>query len=184
MCPLGRDKCTEHDTVFDPHVFSTMNPSKWMVVGQGPGYDECLIHQPFVGNSGKNFNNEIVKYGVNRNIFYITNTIKCKTPENRAPTYQEIQKCINILKLEIAILKPRLVITLGAVAFNILCPNVIFKTALGTITKTKDDIPVYAIYHPSPRNLDIPDRNKLFKKQVKLLCKVIIEMNRDFEAKI
>jgi uracil-DNA glycosylase family 4 len=77
MCNLGRNPCEEHDTVFDPHVFSTMKASQWMVVGQNPGYNECLQHEPFVGEAGKFFNNQISRGGLSRKDFYISNCVKC-----------------------------------------------------------------------------------------------------------
>lgn len=77
MCHLGTNSCNFKDTVFDPHVFSNMNPSKWVIVGQNPGYNECLQGKPFVGDSGKVFDNEIAKHGISRDKFYITNTVKC-----------------------------------------------------------------------------------------------------------
>jgi uracil-DNA glycosylase family 4 len=175
MCPLGRDKCTEHDTVFDPHVFSTMNPSKWMVVGQNPGYNECLIHQPFVGDAGKAFDNAISRHGVNRKKFYISNILKCHTLKNEKPTFEHVSRCEAILRLEISILQPIFVVTLGQVAFEIMCPNLVYGDSLGKLQKSERfGVKVFPIYHPSPRNLSDADRKKKFLKHIGILCKTVI----------
>lgn len=81
MCHLGRQMCTEprgnREITFDPHVFSNRKPSKWMVIGQNPGVNECLDNEPFVGEAGQFFNYHLEANGLERNDFYISNTVKC-----------------------------------------------------------------------------------------------------------
>lgn len=174
MCPLGRSICREHYTIFDPHVFSTMNPSKWMIVGQNPGYNECLEHQPFVGDAGKYFNNAIGQYGLKRDDFYICNAVRCHTIGNEKPTAEHINSCAPFLQMEINLLKPYLVVTLGAVALDILCPGVNLTRGHGNIYNSERfGVRVYPIYHPSPRNMSSEARRDKFQKGIRILCKLI-----------
>jgi len=179
MCVLGEHLQEVRQHKFDPHCWSSMNISKIMVIGQGPGLNECLEGVPFVGDSGKNFNEELARHGLTREPFYVSNTVKCYAPQNRAPTESEVSACMHFLQMEIAILKPVLIVTLGQVAFNRFCPGMTYSTRLGTISRTAGaccfapNMPVFAIYHPSPRNLEVPERNMAFKKQMAVLCALV-----------
>lgn len=173
LCSIGREMCTRNHKRVDPHVFSNMNKSKIIIIGQNPGYNECVKDTPFVGEAGLNFNKEINKYGICRDDFYITNICKCLTPDNRAPTSDEIKKCFPYLLMELSILKPKIVITLGASSFGQLCSGT-YSKQIGKFTYSeKIDQKVFAIYHPSPRNLSSDDRYKKFKRHIELLCGIM-----------
>ena len=174
LCPLGKQSCEEKDVTFDPHVFSTNNVSRWMVVGQNPGFMECQERIPFVGPAGKSFDKELAKHGIKRDVFYISNAVKCHSVSNEKPTPDQVHSCEHFLRLEIAILKPRLVITLGQTAFDLFCPEEVMKDNLGKIVKSeKFSIQVFPIYHPSPRNLDIIERRQRFERDIETLCELI-----------
>lgn len=174
ICYLGRTLHTHNNIhINNQHVFSNMKISKFFLIGQNPGAEECEHDEPFIGISGKNFNTEISKYDLSRDMFWISNAVKCHTPENRKPTIEEASACENYLAMEIAILKPTLIIALGAFAFSVLCPNDIFGKSLGKITHSKFKIPVYATYHPSPRNLELPDRKKKFESDIQMMSKLV-----------
>lgn len=183
MCPLGRSMCEEHNTLFDPHVFSNMNPSKWMIVGQNPGYNECLYHEPFVGDAGKYFDNMLHRYGLKRQDFYITNTVKCHTVGNAKPDFEHIKSCESILRMELKLLKPHLVVTLGAVAFGIFCPKLQLSESFGKIhVSERFDVKVFPVYHPSPRNMNLEDRRDRFMKDIKMLCKLVRAYRKKHES--
>ncbi|MDP1712592.1 MAG: uracil-DNA glycosylase [Candidatus Nanopelagicaceae bacterium] len=174
LCELGRQNCVERNTEFDPHVFSTMTISKWMVVGQNPGFNECLQHEPFVGDAGKNFNERIQRHGLTRRRFYVSNAVKCHTLGNEQPSPEQVDICSKFLQLEIAILKPTLVVTLGAVPFQAFCPALDYSSSLGKIHHSKRfDVKVFPVYHPSPRNMNDLGRRSKFYKDVETLCKLI-----------
>jgi DNA polymerase len=174
MCELGLKGAEKADTVRDPHVLSNMNPSKFMVVGQNPGWNELEKQQPFVGAAGNNFDTEIEKHGVCRDWFYIGNTVRCYTKDNIKPTKRHMDRCEPFLRMEIGLLKPKLVITLGAVAFAQLCPDVEYGPSLKKITKSKKfGVPVFAIYHPSPINFRDGSRRVAFQEQIKVMCELI-----------
>jgi DNA polymerase len=174
MCSLGRQLCDEHNTVFDPHVFSTMNPSRLVVVGQNPGFNECLQGRPFVGDAGKFFDEAIVRHGLSRNDFYITNLVKCYTIGNNRPTKEHMVRCESILRMEITLLRPLLVITLGSVAFEAFFHGMTLSEHLGDLMKSdKFDVEVYPMYHPSPRNMQDSVRRAKFIDNINDLCELI-----------
>jgi uracil-DNA glycosylase family 4 len=173
MCNLGWRKTLEGNSC-DPHVFSNMNISRYVVVGQNPGMNEMKRGEPFVGASGMNFNDELQVNGHSRDEFYITNTVKCYTAGNQKPTRECINQCGAYLKLEFASLRPKLVVSLGAVAFERLCPGMKFSEYCGKIANSIEyGVKVFVVYHPSPMNLAVPARKKEFKHQIKLLCSLI-----------
>lgn len=178
MCELGRSMATDdHPTTImelDPHVFSNMNPSRWVIVGQNPGKNECLKGEPFVGQSGEFFNKVIKKCGLPRDKFYITNAVKCKTPKNEYPSNKHKDRCEPFLRMEFHLLQPILVITLGRLAFDILCPELVMRDWLGKVaTSSKFGVKVYPVYHPSPMNMSNRDRKKKFVEDIYRLQKLI-----------
>jgi DNA polymerase len=174
MCELGLKGAEKSGTMRDPHVLSNMNPTRFMVVGQNPGWEELEKREPFVGAAGKNFDQEIAKYGLSREDFYICNTVRCFTAGNSKPTEKHKQRCEPFLRMEMALIKPKLVIALGAVAFSQLCPDTQFSDGLKKITKSPAfGVPVFAIYHPSPLNFRGGDRKAAFEDQIKIMCHLI-----------
>ena len=174
MCELGLAGAQKSDSVRDPHVLSNMNPSRFIIIGQNPGWNELEKQEPFVGAAGRNFDLEIEKHDVGRDWFYIANMVRCYTKDNQRPTQRHMDRCEPFLRMEIGLLKPKLVITLGAVAFTQLCPGVEFGASLKKITKsTKFDVPVFAIYHPSPVNFRDGNRKIAFQEQIQTMCKLV-----------
>jgi uracil-DNA glycosylase family 4 len=178
MCELGRKEIERNGMARDPHVLSNMNPTRFMIVGQGPGYEEITKGTPFIGASGKNFDNELAKNDIDRKQFYITNSIKCFIENNAKPNYRHITRCKPFLMIEIGLINPKLVITLGASAFGMLCPGANYQMSLGSLTKSEEfDVKVFAIYHPSPLNLADAGRRRDFEYQIKILSKLIKRLN-------
>ncbi len=87
-----------------------------MLIGQNPGAEEVKAGKPFVGNSGKYLNRILSQNGIKREDIYITNVVKCKTPENRKPTALEIKHCIPFLIEEIKRVSPKVIVLMGEVA--------------------------------------------------------------------
>lgn len=96
------------------------NPdAKLMLIGEAPGQHEDEQGIPFVGKSGMLLNKALACLGIDRKDIFITNTVKCRPPQNRKPTPQEssLYKKLFLLK-EIAIIKPKVICTLGATALE------------------------------------------------------------------
>lgn len=178
MCELGRKPATRDGKLLrDPHVFSSMTPTRFMVVGQNPGWNEVCQSEPFVGDSGANFDAEVAANGLAREDFYICNTVRCYTAGNERPLEKHVQRCRPFLDIEMNLIRPLLVAALGAVAFDRLCPGSRFSDALGGITDSPlYEVPVFALYHPSPLNLKDPDVAAAFKDQMRLLCGLVKRM--------
>src|ERR1051325_10814668 len=106
-------------------VFGVGNPrAELMFVGEGPGADEDVQGEPFVGRAGQLLNKMIEAMGINREDVYIANIIKCRPPGNRTPERDECDTCSPFLMRQIAVVKPKVILALGAVAAkNLLAIN-------------------------------------------------------------
>lgn len=150
---------------FKSNVFSNRNlTADIMVIGQNPGWDEMRWETPFVGASGKFFEGAIQEVaGLERSRLYISNVVRCYTPENRKPRSYEVDNCQHILDREIEIIKPRIIIALGSMAFAQLTGmNCIMKHHGEIVTSPRYKVPVIAVLHPSPLNLNNPERKVAF----------------------
>jgi len=87
-----------------------------MFVGEGPGADEDQQGEPFVGRAGQLLNNMISAMGIRREDVYIANVVKCRPPGNRTPEREECDTCSPFLLRQIAVVNPKIVVALGAVA--------------------------------------------------------------------
>ena len=96
-------------------VFGTGNANAdLMFVGEGPGRDEDLSGEPFVGRAGKLLTDMIKAMGLQREDVYIANVVKCRPPENRLPEKDEITTCSPFLMRQIDTIKPKVICTLGS----------------------------------------------------------------------
>jgi DNA polymerase len=95
-------------------VFGAGNPNaELMFVGEGPGRDEDLSGEPFVGRAGKLLTDMIKAMGLQREDVYIANIVKCRPPENRQPESDEVATCSPFLMRQIDVIKPKVICTLG-----------------------------------------------------------------------
>ncbi len=87
-----------------------------MLVGEAPGRTEDEQGRPFVGAAGQLLNELLERAGMPRQTVYITNVVKCRPPNNRTPTEEEVASCIGYLKDEIRLVRPRVIVALGNTA--------------------------------------------------------------------
>jgi uracil-DNA glycosylase len=118
-------RCKLHKQGRKQIVFGVGNPrAELMFVGEGPGADEDAQGEPFVGRAGQLLNNMIKAMGLRREDAYIANVVKCRPPGNRTPERDECETCSPFLMRQIAVIKPKVVVALGAVAAkNLLAIN-------------------------------------------------------------
>ena len=110
-------RCPLHKQGRKQIVFGVGNPATdLMFVGEGPGADEDQQGEPFVGRAGQLLNNMIKAMGITREQVYIANVVKCRPPGNRTPEREECETCSPFLMRQIAVIKPKVVVALGAVA--------------------------------------------------------------------
>lgn len=148
-------------TVFgegDPHA-------EIMFVGEAPGEEEDKTGRPFVGAAGRLLDKMITAMGLARGDVYIANTLKCRPPGNRNPDKTELAHCLFYLARQIAIIKPSVIVTLGAVASRALIDEKQFvKVTGGSSSVTKihgrrfeyvdgpagvHSTPIIPTYHPA-----------------------------------
>ena len=102
-------------------VFGVGNPSaRLLFVGEGPGADEDLQGEPFVGRAGQLLTKMIEAMGFARSEVYIANVVKCRPPGNRDPEPDEIEACEPFLKAQIAAIRPQVIVALGRFAVQTL----------------------------------------------------------------
>lgn len=89
-----------------------------MFIGEGPGADEDRQGEPFVGKAGQLMNMAFEIIGIKRENVYIANIVKCRPPLNRNPENDEILGCLNYLRNQVILVKPKIVVLLGSVALK------------------------------------------------------------------
>ena len=98
-------------------VFGKGNPdANMMFIGEAPGFNEDMQGKPFVGAAGNTLNELMRSAGISREKVFITNIVKCRPPENRAPTDDEIKACSEYLHQQISLIKPKLIVSLGRIS--------------------------------------------------------------------
>jgi DNA polymerase len=110
-------RCPLHQQGRKQIVFGVGNPeAELMFIGEGPGADEDEKGEPFVGRAGQLLNNMIKAMGIEREQIYIANIVKCRPPGNRQPEREECATCSPFLMRQIAVVKPKVIVALGATA--------------------------------------------------------------------
>ena len=100
-------------------VFGVGNKNaKIMFIGEGPGADEDRLGEPFVGKAGKLMDMAFEAVGIKRQEVYIANIVKCRPPANRNPEDDEATVCLNYLRNQVILVKPKIVVLLGSVALK------------------------------------------------------------------
>ena len=89
-----------------------------MFIGEGPGADEDRLGEPFVGRAGKLMNMAFKMVGIDRNDVYIANIVKCRPPQNRNPEDDEATACLDYLRNQVILVKPKIIVLLGSVALK------------------------------------------------------------------
>jgi DNA polymerase len=112
-CPLSQTRTSV--------VFADGSPdADLMFVGEAPGHNEDLQGVPFVGAAGKLLDRLLGEIGIERGEVYIANVLKCRPPGNRDPLPEEIAACQDYLRSQLALVDPRVVVTLGNFATKLL----------------------------------------------------------------
>lgn len=93
--------------------------AKIMLVGQNPGREEDKTGRPFVGKAGKYLNRILIRNNFNRADFFVTNVVKHASPKNRKPLNDEVEACTPYLLEQIRIIKPKIVVLMGAIAWRV-----------------------------------------------------------------
>ena len=122
-----------------------------LIVGEGPGHDEDIQGEPFVGRSGQLLDRMLAAIGIAREQVYITNIVKCRPPNNRDPRQDEAQHCRAYLEAQIEQIAPRVILSVGRVsAHNLLGSNEPVGKLIKQMHKLPGtEIPLKVTYHPA-----------------------------------
>lgn len=142
-CPLAARRTS---VVFGEGVLD----AQVMFVGEGPGEQEDLQGRPFVGPAGQLLDRMLAAIGLDRNAnAMICNIVKCRPPGNRTPTPEEGQKCLPFLRAQVDIVRPRIIVCLGATAVrHIIGPEAYITRVRGQWLERKG-FWITATYHPA-----------------------------------
>ena len=169
LCPLWE---TRHNVVFG---VGSKN-AEVMFIGEGPGEQEDLKGEPFVGKAGMLLDDMLACIDLDRSMVYIANMIKCRPPRNRDPLQTEQEACSGWLKAQIELIKPKIIVCVGRIAAqSFIKPDFKITREHGQWFE-RDGVRYFAIYHPSALLRD-PTRRpetfvdlKILQKTIKGVC--------------
>jgi DNA polymerase len=165
-----------------------------MFIGEAPGEEEDKQGVPFVGRAGELLTKMILATGLTREMIYIGNIVKCRpdmpvgVSGNRKPTKQEMETCIPYLHSQISLIRPKVLVALGATAIAGLTGNIEPMGQLRGKFLDYRGIPVMPTYHPSYllRNQVISEKRKVWEDLLQVMEKLalpISERQRNFFLK-
>ena len=146
--------------------------AKIMFIGEGPGEQEDLQGIPFVGPAGKLLDDMMSIIDLNRQNSYIANIVKCRPPRNRDPQEAEQDACIEYLRNQVALVRPKVIVCLGRIAAKrLIDPEFRITRQHGTWVQ-KGGIWMTAIYHPSALLRDVSKRPETFDDLLRIREKI------------
>ncbi len=169
---LSCEKCSLHETRTNV-VFGVGNKdSEVLFIGEGPGQQEDLKGEPFVGRAGKLLDDMLTVIDLDRTKIYIANIVKCRPPGNRDPLPQEQETCMDWLRTQTRLISPKLIVCLGRIAaMKLIKPD--FKiTKEHGIWFDRGKFRMMALYHPAALLRDPGKRPDTFA-DLKLLRQTI-----------
>ena len=152
-----------------------------MFIGEGPGADEDLQGLPFVGKAGQLLNKGLNALNIERKDIYIANIVKCRPPQNRVPEEDEAKICINYLRNQVILIKPKIIVLLGSTALkNIFGENYGITRERGKWKKMKD-ILYMPTWHPAALLRDENKKREFWNdlKEVKVKYNEILNELKD-----
>ena len=170
--------CTNRTNI----VFGQGNKkARLMFSGEGPGADEDKQGIPFVGKAGQLMNNAFQALEINREDVYLANIVKCRPPSNRVPEDDEAQTCLNYLRNQVILIKPKIIVLLGSTALKNILGKEYGITAVRGNWMEKNGIKYMPTWHPAAL---LRDENKKIEFWQDLKeAKKYIDNNIDWEGK-
>lgn len=154
-CPLAEKRTRVVFGVGDPKA-------RVVFIGEGPGKNEDLKGEPFVGAAGQLLNELLAHAGLERSQVYIANVVKCRPPGNRDPEPVEIETCTPFLREQIRIIEPQVLVTLGNFATKYVLKTDVGITRLHGTVQHAGRFTVLPIFHPAAAIYDRTKRDALF----------------------
>ncbi len=149
-----------------------------MLIGEGPGADEDTQGEPFVGRAGQLMNKAFIGLGIKREEVYIANIVKCRPPQNRNPESDEAVACMDYLRSQVMLVKPKIIVLLGSVALKNILGNEYGITASRGKWIEKNGIIYIPTWHPAALLRD--ETKKIdFWKDLKEVIKRLEEIKKE-----
>lgn len=161
--------CTTRNNV----VFGVGNQNAdIMFIGEGPGEQEDLKGEPFVGPAGHLLDDMLSIIDLDRTNVYIANVVKCRPPGNRDPKDEEQRACLDYLRNQVALIAPKVIVCLGRIAAQaIIAPDFRITREHGT-WRNRNGVWLTAIYHPSALLRDLNKRPDTFEDLLEIRKKL------------
>jgi DNA polymerase len=154
-------------------VFGDGNPeADLMLVGEGPGEQEDLTGVPFVGAAGKLLDQMLEIIDLDRSGYYIANIVKCRPPGNRDPREEEQSACMDFLRAQVRLVKPKVIVCLGRIAAQRLIRKDYRITREHGQWVRSGPFWMTALYHPSALLRDVSKRPETFEDLMSLQAKL------------
>ena len=141
--------CTLADTRTNVVFGVGAEDAEVLFIGEAPGANEDAQGEPFVGRAGKLLDDMLAMIGLDRSRIYITNSVKCRPPQNRDPLNVEKDACIGYLRRQVALLRPKIIVCLGRIAaMELIRENFKITREHGQFCE-KNGVLMTAMYHPA-----------------------------------
>ncbi len=142
------EKCKLHATRKKAVPGEGPADAKIMFIGEGPGFHENEQGRPFVGAAGKFLSDLLASIGMKREEVFIANVVKCRPPQNRDPEQDELKACNDYLERQIALINPKVIVTLGRFSMEKFFPGAKISAIHGQ-ARTIGGRLVVAMFHPA-----------------------------------
>lgn len=154
-------------------VFGVGDPNaEVLFVGEAPGEREDALGEPFVGRAGQLLDDMLAMIGLDRSRIYITNSIKCRPPQNRDPLNTEKDACAPFLQRQLQLMQPKIIVCLGRVsAMEMIKPDFKITQEHGQFFE-KNGVLMTAIYHPAALLRDSDKKPDAFVDLKRLQAKI------------
>lgn len=154
-------------------VFGVGNPAaEVLFVGEGPGANEDEQGEPFVGRAGELLDDMLQMIGLSRERIYITNSVKCRPPQNRDPLNTEKEACSGYLRRQMELMQPKILVCLGRIsAMELIKPDFRITQEHGLFFR-QDGIEKMAMYHPAALLRDPGKKPETFEDLKRLQAKI------------
>ena len=154
-------------------VFGVGDPNaEVLFIGEAPGANEDQQGEPFVGRAGKLLDDMLAMIGLSRKNIYITNSVKCRPPENRDPLGEEKDACRGYLRQQVRLMKPKIIVCLGRIsAMELIKPDFKISREHGQFFDRSGTL-MMALYHPAALLRDPRKKPETFEDLKRLQEKI------------
>jgi len=144
-----------------------------LFIGEGPGANEDAQGEPFVGRAGKLLDDMLAMIGLDRSRIYITNSVKCRPPQNRDPLNTEKEACRGYLRRQVELMRPKIIVCLGRIsAAEIIKEDFKITREHGQFFE-RGGIQMMALYHPAALLRDPRKKPETFEDLKRLQEKIL-----------